>query len=170
VVSSLENRAFVHGPIFHLYQVFLPSVQIETFVLVGATAWYKYSLTRTRRGLLQPTRYKCLTFVLVVAPPGTMWGWHICTGWGYASVQMWRHLYWATQPPDTSLPPCAPQFFKSSPPNYLLFYCLSSSSSFSIVLISFSILLSSHISLDPPCRASGGADRPAQFGDSVNLR
>jgi hypothetical protein len=43
----------------------LPLVQIIAFVLGGATAWYKCPLAGASRGLLQPTRYKCHTFVPV---------------------------------------------------------------------------------------------------------
>jgi hypothetical protein len=56
IMSLLENRVFVFGLIFHLYQVFLPTVQIRIFVPVVATTWYKCPLTGARRGLLQPTR------------------------------------------------------------------------------------------------------------------
>jgi hypothetical protein len=69
--SLLENRTYISDLFFGLYQVFLTLVQITTFVSVGGTHRYKYPLTGTRRGLFFPTRYKCLTFVTVVAPPGT---------------------------------------------------------------------------------------------------
>jgi hypothetical protein len=61
--SLLENGAFVLGPIFHLYQIFLPPLQMPSFVPVGATVRYKWPLTWAGRGLLLATRYKCLTFV-----------------------------------------------------------------------------------------------------------
>jgi hypothetical protein len=61
--SLLENRTYITGPIFHLYRVFLPPVQMIAFVAVGSTERYKCPLTKTRRGLIQPTWYKCLTFV-----------------------------------------------------------------------------------------------------------
>jgi hypothetical protein len=50
---------------FYLYRVFFPPVQIRTFVLVEVTNQYKYSLTEARRGLIQPNKCKCLTFVPV---------------------------------------------------------------------------------------------------------
>jgi hypothetical protein len=65
IPALLENRIYITGLIFHLYQVFIPPVQISSFVQVGATNQYKCPLTETRRGLIQLTRYKCLTFVPV---------------------------------------------------------------------------------------------------------
>jgi hypothetical protein len=61
--SLLDNRKICPGLIFNLYRVFLPSVQIRAFVPVGVTTRCKCPLTGTRRGLLLPTWYKCLTFV-----------------------------------------------------------------------------------------------------------
>lgn len=44
--------------IFYLYWIFLPSVQMKTFVPVGSIAWYKCFLTGARQDLLLVTRYK----------------------------------------------------------------------------------------------------------------
>jgi hypothetical protein len=69
----LENYTFVSSPIFYLYRIFLPPVQIIAFVPGGATMRYKWPLTGPRQGHLQPTRYKCLTFV-----PGGGSAWYKC--------------------------------------------------------------------------------------------
>jgi hypothetical protein len=61
--TLLENHTYIPGLIFHLYLVFCPPVQMMTFVPIGATNRYKCPLTKFRRGLIQPTRYKCLIFV-----------------------------------------------------------------------------------------------------------
>jgi hypothetical protein len=53
------------------------------------------------------------------------------------------------------------QFSKSSPPSYLLFYSVFPFLPHSPSLIYFFVLHSSHISLDLPCRAPGGGERPA---------
>jgi hypothetical protein len=58
VLTLLENRTFVPRLIFYLYWIFLPSVQMKTFVPVGSIAWYKCSLTGARQDLLLVTRYK----------------------------------------------------------------------------------------------------------------
>jgi hypothetical protein len=63
VALLLENRAFASGLIFHLHRVFFPPGQMRALVPVGATTRYKCPFTGVRRGLVQPTRYKCLTFV-----------------------------------------------------------------------------------------------------------
>jgi hypothetical protein len=39
--ALLENWAFVPGPFFELYRVFIALVQITTFVPGGVIAWYK---------------------------------------------------------------------------------------------------------------------------------
>jgi hypothetical protein len=39
--ALLENWAFVPGPFFELYRVFIALVQITTFVPGGVNAWYK---------------------------------------------------------------------------------------------------------------------------------
>jgi hypothetical protein len=97
VLPLLENRAFVPRSIFHLYWEFL------SFVLVGATNWYKCPITEARRDLIHPTQYKCLTFVPVGGSvrykcdvltfiPGQDTTWykcrHICTGPCLGPVQM----------------------------------------------------------------------------------
>jgi hypothetical protein len=108
---------------------------------------------------------------------------HICTGGGSAwykcgvgtfvpggdtpRYKCGRHLY-----PTTRYKPPSPRpwIFEVLPTQLSpILLCLSSSSSFSIVLISFFILLSSHISLDLLCRAPGGAGRPVDGAQAAGV-
>jgi hypothetical protein len=61
--TLLEDHTYIPGLIFYLYRVFLPTVQVEAFVPVGATTQYNCPLTGTCWGLLLLLQYKYEAFV-----------------------------------------------------------------------------------------------------------
>jgi hypothetical protein len=127
-------------------------------VPVEATNWYKCPLTEARRVPIQPNWYKCLTFVPGGGSGGTnarighLYWVRICTGTNVGDICTGQ----PNHPVQASLPAPLTSFSKSCRLFYSVF---PSSSSFSLVLFSFFILLSSHISLDLPRRAPGRANR-----------
>jgi hypothetical protein len=62
--TTRELHIYLRPDFTFIPSIFLP-IQIIAFVPDGATNQYKCPLTEARRGLIQPTRYKCLTFVPV---------------------------------------------------------------------------------------------------------